>query len=73
MHCCIYENTCSHDCNKDCPYSANMCSCCISVSYKDCIGCADNKKGDVKIACKNQEKTVKRNRGRLGKPRNIRA
>lgn len=31
------------------------------------------KKGDVKNACKNQEKTVKRNQGGLGKPRNIRA
>lgn len=61
MHYCIHENSCSHDCRYDCPYAANMCGCCISVSYKDCIGCEYNKKGDVKNACKNQEKTVKRN------------
>lgn len=61
MHCCLYENTCIHDCNNDCSYSEDMCRCCISVNYKDCIGCKYNNKGDVENACKNQEKTVKRN------------
>ena len=46
MHWCLYENDCTHNCFEDCPYQANMCSCCIAVNWKDCIGCEYNKKGD---------------------------
>ncbi len=61
MHWCMYEGRCKHNCLTDCPYSTNMCGCCISVSYKDCIGCEYNKKGVEENACKSKEKTNKRN------------
>ena len=48
MHWCLYENDCTHNCFEDCPYSADMCRCCISANFKECVVCEYNKKGGVK-------------------------
>ncbi len=58
MHYCLYEDGCTHNCFKDCSYSADMCSCCISVNWKDCIGCEYNKKGGDKNESKSTQETV---------------
>ena len=58
MHWCLYENDCTHNCFKDCPYSADMCMCCISVNWKDCIGCKYYKKGGDKNESKSTQENV---------------
>ena len=57
MHWCLYEESCSRNCFNDCPYSMDMCRCCISVSYKDCIGCEYNK-GGVNNESKSTQESV---------------
>lgn len=58
MHYCIYENECEHDCFGGCPYSADMCRCCIAVNWKDCIGCEYNKKGGDENESKSTQESV---------------
>lgn len=62
MNGCLLEHTCIYMrllyyCNKNCPYLSDMCSCCISVSYKDCIDCK-YKKGGVDNESKSTQKDV---------------
>lgn len=49
---CVYENSCEHDCIKDCPYAENLCRACCVCDFRECEICGDNPKNKDVKECK---------------------